>query len=216
MFEVHGFVNELQHKYPPPINNKAHFNINDIRSFENSFGAEFPSDFYDFLQLYGFGSFNDYFYIWNPFVDGGFKHFIKMNEQAKENYNYLERNLSSIGIDCQFINNKLIVLNGNEKYAEFLRTDKIDKYTRSKIIALGNHYPYEFFPKKAGLIYFGRTDDDDFFLRIQDTKTSIVMFSDNYYEFDMGITEFIYGYLTKTIKLPMMNDETNWTFIAYD
>lgn len=223
MFEVHSFINELRHKYPPASNNKVRFGRNDIRSFERVFGAGFPSDFYDFLRVYGHGSFNEYFYIWNPFIDGGIKQFIKENEQAKENYNYLERNILSgnsiavdWAIDCKFTNHELIVLNGDKRYAEFLRTEKIDEYTQSKIIALGNHYPYEFFPNKAGLIYFGRTDDDDFFIRIQDKKTSIVMYSNGYYEFEMGITEFIYGYLTKKIKLPMMNDETDWAFVVYD
>lgn len=217
MFEVHSFVDEIQHKYPPPSNNKIHFDINDIHAFENAFGEEFPSDFYDFLQPYGHGSFGEYFYIWNPFIDDGVQYFIKANKQAKEDYAYLERRLSSTGIDCKFSNGELIVINGDKKYAEFLRVEKIDKYTRSKIIALGDHYPYDFFPEKEGLIYFGRTDDADFFLRVHGKKTSIVMYDDGcYYEFEMGITEFIYRYLTKTIKLPMMDDDADWTFIAYD
>ena len=224
MFEVHSFIDELRHKYPPPVNNKVQFDDNDIRSFEQAFGAEFPSDFYDFLRVYGHGSFDEYFYIWNPFVHGGLQNFIDQNEQAKENYDYLERDLSSDdgaggsdwAIDCKFSGQELIVVNGNSKYAEFLRPEKIDPYTRSKIIALGNHYPYEFFPEKEGLISFGRTDDEDFFIRIRNKKTSIVMYSSGYYEFDMGVTEFIDGYLTKKIKLPMMNEESDWTFVAFD
>lgn len=212
-----SFVDILQNRYQPPSENKVHFGIDDIRTFEETLGVEFPSDFYDFLKVYGHGSFDDYFYIWNPFIKNGIEHFLQQNEQAKENYDYLEKDVfSEGGIDCKFCDNELVVVNGDQKYAEFLRTEKIDKYTRSKMIALGDHYPYAFFPEKEGLIYFGRTDDDDFFLRIKGAKISIVMYCAGYYEFDMGITEFIYGYLTKKIKLPMMNEDTDWTFIAYD
>lgn len=108
------------------------------------------------------------------------------------------------------------MVNGNPQNATFLRTEKIDWYTRSKILAFGDHYPYDFYPNKNGLLCFGRTDDDDFFVRIHGTRTSIVLYSEGYYEFDMGITEFIYGFLTQTIQLPMQNENnTDWHFVPY-
>lgn len=222
MIEAISFVNKIQEKYPAPTNHKVQFDINDIKRFENAFGAELPSDYYEFLQAYGYGSFNDYFYILNPFIENGTEAFIKENEREKESYEFLEQGNSATltngklaYIDCCFSDKELVVVNGNKELAEFLRTEKIDDYTRSKIIALGDHYPYEFFPKEGGLIYFGRTDDDSFFVRINGAKTSVVMYCDGYYEFDMSITEFIYEYLTKTMKLPMMSDENEWSFISY-
>lgn len=223
MLEAISFINEIQKKYPAPLNNKTRFDINDIQLFEKALGVELPSDYYDFLQVYGYGSFDDYFYILNPFIDNGTEIFIENNKQEKENYEYLEQGFwsSSINgkpayVDCKFLDKELIISRGNEALAEFLRTEKIDEHTRSKILALGNHYPYELYPEDGGFVYFGRTDDDSFFVRICGTKTSVVMYSDGYYEFDMSITEFIYEYLTKTMKLPMMNDEDEWSFVSYD
>ena len=220
MIQAHSFVNELQQKYPAPQGNKPQFDEKDIQVFEKELGAELPSDFYEFLRVYGHGSFSDYFYIWNPFAENGRETFIIQNNQAKKNYEYLEEQWNkwdiAMRVDCRFSDDGIVVLNGDIKQVEFLRTECIDGHTRSKILALGNHFPYAFFPEKNGLINFGRTDDDDFFMRIQDKKISIVMYSDDYYEFDMSVTEFMYEYLTKTIKLPMMNDETEWTFISCD
>lgn len=220
MFEACSFVEELQERYPAPKDNKTQFGTNDIQAFEKQLGVELPSDFYDFLRVYGHGSFNEYFYIWNPFTENGMQTFIIQNNQAKKNYEYLENQWNKWDmagyVDCRFSDDDIIILQGDKKYVEFLRTECMDKHTRSKILALGNHFPYKFFPEKNGLINFGRTDDDDFFMRIQDNKVSIVMYSDDYYEFDMSVTEFMYEYLTKTLKLPMMNDETEWTFISYD
>ncbi len=217
MFATRSFINELQRRYPAPQGSKTQFDLKDIREFERKIGAEMPSDFYDFLRVYGYGSFNDYFYVWNPFIENGANVFLAQCNQAKENYEYLEnkQNLSKC-IDCKFSGNELIVLRGNQRYVEFLGVEHIDEYTRSKIVALGDHWPYRIFPKTEGIIYFGKTNDDDFFVRIQGRKTSVIMYGDRYYEFDMGITEFIFGYLTKTIKLPRVIENMEWNFISYE
>lgn len=198
-----------------------HFDEKDIQRFEKELGLELPSDFYDYLKIYGNGSFDEYFYIWCPFWENGTEDFLKYTTQAEENYHFLEKNMldrsPSSHIDCKFCDNEIVVVNGDPKYVEFLRTEKIDIHTRSKILALGDHFPYEFYPLENGLLSFGRTDDDEFFVRVHDNKTSIVLYGDGgYYEFDMGITEFIYEYLTQTIKLPMQNENNvNWQFIPY-
>lgn len=71
MFATRSFINELQRRYPAPQGSKTQFDLKDIREFESKIGAEMPSDFYDFLRVYGYGSFNDYFYVWNPFIENG-------------------------------------------------------------------------------------------------------------------------------------------------
>lgn len=216
MIPTHSFITSLLERYPAPPINTVPFDMDDILSFEKELGTEMPSDYYDFLQAYGFGSFNDYFYIWNPFTENGTEVFIEEQKQIEENYKSLNAiSDSSNRIDCKFSGNELIILNGDERHAKFLRAEKIDEHTRSKILALGNYFPYEFHPRKNGLIYFGRTDDEDFFIHIQEGKISIVMYRDDYFEFDMGITEFIYEYLTASLKLPMGNDETEWNFISF-
>lgn len=217
-----NFLSLICELYPPPENPNTLFSDDDIINFEKALGTELPADYYEFLKMYGFGSFSDYFYINNPFIENGTEIFIAENNQQKENYTFLERNVNEkingklTFVDCRFVNGKLEVVAGNPELAETMRTEKIDDYTRSKIIAFGDHSPYGFYPDEPdGLIFIGHTDDDDFFYRYSDGKYSIVKYDSDYYEFDMTFTEFVYGYLTAKIKLPMMNDDTEWEFIPY-
>lgn len=219
-----SYVKNICKLYSPPEKPNADFDDEDIMAFEKILGVELPADYYEFLKRYGFGSFDEYFYINYPFVENGAEKFILDNNNRKTNYDYLERHFTEpingnlAFVDCKFADGELTVIAGNPKLAVYLRTEKIDEYTRSKIIALGNHYPYIFYPQEGGLICLGYTDDDEFFFRIMGDKTSIVMYSDGgYYEFNMSFTEFVYGYLTQTIKLPMQNeDNTKWEFCVYE
>lgn len=222
MIKSESYVKSLCKRYPPPEKSNTLFSDDDIINFEKALGIELPSDYYEFLKVYGFGSFSDYFYINNPFIENGTEIFIAENNYQKENYAFLECNVSEkingkpTFVDCKFINGHLAVTAGNPELTETMHTEKIDSYTRSRIIAFGNHYPYGFYPDKPdGLIFIGHTDDDDFFYRCSAGKYSIVMYDSDYYEFDMTFTEFVYGYLTTKIKLPMMNDDTDWEFIPY-
>lgn len=219
MFIVRSFVDEIQKKYPAPPECEMHFDENDILRVEKELGLELPSDFYDYLKIYGNGCFDEYFYIWDPFGENGTKGFLECTALAKDTYNDLEKDLMEprpVYVDCKFSNGEVVVLKGDPKYVEFLRTEKIDEHTRSKILAFGDHYPYDFYPQENGLLCFGRTDDHEFFVRIHDRKTSIVMYSYGYYEFDMGITEFIYEFLTATMQLPMQGTNTEWHFVPYE
>ena len=221
MFTAPSYVDQIQQKYPAPPEGALHFDEKDIQRVEQELGLELPSDFYDYLKIYGNGSFDQYFYIWDPFFwENGIDGFLECTVQARETYTGLEKNMiehyPSSYVDCRFSGDEIVVLNGSPKLVEFLRTEQISEHTRSKLLALGDHYPYDFYPQKNGLLCFGRTDDDEFFVRIHDRKTSIVMYSSGYYEFDMGITEFIYEFLTATIQLPMKSDNIEWHFVPYE
>lgn len=217
-----SFIAELCKRYPPPNKPNSDFTDKDIAEFEKALGTELPSDYYEFLKLYGYGSFNDYFYINYPFTENGAEIFISENEERKEDYDFLELDSYNgnggvpLFVDCKFVDGELTVTAGNAELAEFLRAEKIDAYTRSKITALGDHYPYDFYPEDGGLIFIGYTDDEEFFLRFSDGKESIVMYSEGYYEFNMSFSEFVYGYLTQKIKLPMqLEDNSEWEFCVY-
>lgn len=95
MYNTESFVKQLTEKYPPHQGNKTHFDIKNIENFESELGTELPSDFYDFLLAYGSGSFNDYFYVWHPFTEGGADEFFQNNKQAEENYKFLENSLDA-------------------------------------------------------------------------------------------------------------------------
>ncbi len=223
MQESESFIDLICKNYPAPENSNTLFGDDDIRNFEKALGAELPSDYYEFLKVYGFGSFSDYFYISNPFIENGTEIFISENARQKEIYAFLERDVDKTingwitFIDCRFVDGQVEVVAGNPELLETMRTEKIDGYTRSKIIAFGDHFPYAFYPDKSnGLIFIGHTDDEDFFYRYSDGKYSIVMYDCDYYEFDMTFTEFVYNYLTAKIKLPMGNEETEWEFIPFE
>lgn len=221
--EFKSFVKRLTELYPPPENSNTVFGDEDIRNFEKILGTELPSDYYEFLEAYGYGSFDSYFYVNNPFIENGTEIFLSENNEQKEIYAFLERDVNETingqitFVDCKFVNGQPEVVAGNPELAETMRTEVIDGYTRSKIKAFGNHFPYAFYPDKTdGLIFIGHTDDEDFFYRYSDGRYSIVMYDADYYEFDMTFTEFVYNYLTKKIRLPMQNDDTDWKFIHFE
>lgn len=218
MRKSESFLNRLCETYPPPENPNTVFSDEDIEKFEKALGTELPSDYYEFLKTYGYGCFSDYVYINNPFIENGTEIFISDNIEQKEIYAFLERDYSeNDSIDCKFVNGQLKVVAGNPEFVETMRTEKIDDYTRSKIIAFGEHYPYSFYPEEPdGLIFVGHTDEEDFFYRYSDGKHSIVMYDCGYYEFDMTFTEFMYNYLTETIKIPMQSGDTDWEFIPWE
>lgn len=210
------YVEKLLEKYPAPKEIRTDFTNEDIRVFEEQLGIRLPKDYYAFLRAYGQGSFSDYFYIWHPFANAEpAKWFLAETKECAENYAMLEEPFLSDGVDGKFVNGEFVQIRGKAELAEFLRVEKIDAHTRAKILFLGDHYPYDFYPKEGGLLYIGRTDDEDFFLRMDCGKQTIVMYSDGYYEFDMTITEFIYEYLTCAIRIPMGHDEDEWEFVAY-
>ena len=180
---------KLASKYPTPENPNNSFTDADISAFENALGTSLPEDYYAFLREYGDGTFSSYIYINYPFGDNGSEVFMDEQQQRR---------------------------GGNADLLEFMRCENIDSFTRSKIIAFGNHYPYPFYPDEGGLIFIGWTDDSEFFLRKTGDKFTVVMYVDNYYEFDMSFTEFLYCYMTSTIKLPMMwDEEQDWEFEPY-
>lgn len=218
MRQAESFLGRICELYPPPEKVNTVFSESDIKRFENILGTELPSDYYELLKTYGYGSFSDYFYINNPFVENGTEIFISDNAKQKEIYDFLELDYDIYyHVECKFVDGQVKVLSGNPELLETMRIEVIDDYTRSKIIAFGEHYPYTFYPDEPdGLIFLGHTDDLDFFYRCSDGKQSIVVYDEGYYEFDMTFTEFVYNYLTAKIKLPMWNDETEWEFVPYD
>lgn len=210
------YLEKLFTKYPAPKESNIHFTDEDIRSFEEQIGIHLPEDYYAFLRAYGYGSFSDYFYIWHPFAAAHpAEAFLAETRRCAENYAMLEEPFLSDGVDGEFVDGEFVQIRGKAELAEFLRVEEIDAHTRSKILFLGDHYPYDFYPEEGGLLYFGRTDEEEFFLRMDCGKQTIVMYSDGYYEFDMTVTEFIYEYLTCSIRIPMGHEEDGWEFVAY-
>ncbi len=216
------WLNKLIEKYPPPENPNNNFNDEDIAAFEKALGTSLPADYYAFLRTYGFDTFDSYIYINYPFTQNGAEDFIAEHKQREEIYKHLESNFAelpngqSAHIDCRFNNGEPEVTDGNPDLLEFMRCEKIDSFTRSKIIAFGNHFPYPFYPEEGGLLFIGWSDDDEFFLRKTGNTFTVSMYGDYYYEFDMSFTEFLYCYMTMTIKLPMMWDEVQeWEFEPY-
>ena len=79
--------------------------------------------------------------------------------------------------------------------------DCYDDEIRSKLIKCGTGYPYHFYKNGTGLIYWGRTDDCNFFWNYYSDKYSVVAYCDNdFYEFNMSFSEFLFYFLDGEIK----------------
>lgn len=93
MFQTHSFVDQIQQVYTPPKKVNVSFEDKDIEVFETALGIALPSDYYEFLHVYGYGSFDDYFYIWHPFIKHGIEYFIEEQKQIEKNCQMLESHL---------------------------------------------------------------------------------------------------------------------------
>ena len=180
------WLNRLIEKYPTPGNPNNNFSDEDTAAFEKALGTSLPADYYAFLRAYGYGTFSEYIYINYPFGKNGTEIFMEEQQQRSKNYDYLEADydVPTNGIqtflDCRFVDGEPEVTDGNADLLEFMRCEEIDSFTRSKIVAFGNHYPYPFYPEEGGLIFIGWTDDSEFFLRKNGDKFTVVMYDSDY------------------------------------
>ena len=141
MTEQRNFTNEIAKLYPPPEKPSRTFTPEDVSALENALGIEFPSDYIDFLRLYGHGSFENYVYINYPFGENAPENFIAETERRRENYRMLEKTRIEaetfpgdkpiLWVDCIFQGGELAVTGGNPDMAVYLGTEKIDLATTS-------------------------------------------------------------------------------------
>ena len=87
---------------------------------------------------------------------------------------------------------------GGENY---ISLNCYDDEIRLKLMSCGTGYPYHFYKNGTGLIYWGRTDDCNFFWNYYLDGYSVIAYCDNdFYEFNMLFSEFLYYFLDCKMK----------------
>lgn len=196
-FERNNFVEKLIKEFTPPENPR--YTVNDeIRAeAESRLGAKLPEDYYDFINAYGFGSFGTYVKVDNLFQPNGMTDYFnwldtlyEMREEFPENY---------------------------EDYDEMdISFSKFDESIRSKILMCGWGYPYGLYEDGEGLIYWGRTDDLDFYWNFKDGGHTVIAYMDDdcFLEFDMSFSEFLYNFLSG--KMSIFGSFPDLTYKEYE
>ncbi|MDE7293118.1 MAG: hypothetical protein K2N72_01705 [Oscillospiraceae bacterium] len=154
---------------------------------EERIGTNLPGDYYEFINLFGFGSFSNYVKIENFFRPDGVEEYFAETEcnaetmsEMKDMFGYDDDDVNDIPVDC------------------------FDEDIRKRIVSSGYGFPYNFFSKSngCGLIYWGRTDDVDFYWNYTGDSYSIIVYMDDncFYEFNMSFSEFLYNFLHGKMK----------------
>ncbi len=188
--------------------------------FEESLGVHLPDDYYDYINAFGNGSFDDYLRVFNVFISDGInKYFCEagVNEETMTSIKEIW------GMDDLVYE----VEDGRIKYKEKedyhllkINIDDFDENVRKKMTRCGIGLPYDFSKcGNSGLIYWGRTDDVNFFWNYDknNEKFYIVAYEENnaFYEFDMSLTEFMYCLLHGEMER-IVSYDSNWTYVEYE
>lgn len=193
-----NYVEKLSEKYAAPQNPQGTVTDNVKIDFEKELGVALPDDYYDYFNTFGDGSFSEYVRITNPFVSDEYF------EESKENsdiYNDMKkmRKLYTAGDSVASVdeNGEIII---EKEYNDELKGNVFipeNKDIRSKIVRFGFGFPFDFYKNGNGLVYYGHTDDHNFFWNFYDDNYTIVMYgdSDDFYEYDMSFSEFLYYFL---------------------
>ncbi|MBQ8176228.1 MAG: hypothetical protein IJ035_04210 [Oscillospiraceae bacterium] len=207
--EKANFVDKLVQEYNPPQNPKWVVD-NDVKAaVESRLGAELPKDYYDYINAFGYGSFSYYVKVFNFFRTDGVDEYFQEIEDNNEAMNDLKKLRAMYGMNdsAAYVENGEVISvdkgNANKgslsDYDELsnISLDVFDKNTRLKIKKYGVGYPYEFYNDGVGLIYWGRTDDVNFFWNYYENGYTVIAYMENnvFYEFDMSFSEFLYIFL---------------------
>lgn len=215
-----NYVAKLSEKYTPPQNPQGTVTDNVKTDFEKELGTALPDDYYDYFNTFGDGSFSEYVRITNPFVPSGYDEYFEESRENSDIYNDIKKmrkayaagdSVASVGENGEIIIEK-------EYNDEFKRNVFIpdNKDIRSKIVRFGFGFPFDLYKNGNGLVYFGHTDDHNFFWNFCDDNYTIVMYgdSDDFYEYDMSFSEFLYYFLNG--DLAEINLEEPFVFIRND
>lgn len=224
-----NFVDKLVQKYDPPHDPKCVVD-NDVRAaVENRLGAALPEDYYDYINAFGYGSFSNYVKVFNFFRTDGVDEYFSEIEDNKEAIDDLKKLRAMYGMNDSVVyveNGEVVSVdkkNTNKgslsDYDELssISLDIFPEKTQLKIKKYGIGYPYEFYNDGVGLIYWGHTDDVNFFWNYYENGyTVIVYLEDNvFYEFDMSFSEFLYNFLNGEMG-DIANPDNVYTYEEYE
>lgn len=193
-----NYVVKLSEKYAPPQNQQGTVTDNVKTDFEKELGTALPDDYYDYINTFGDGSFSEYVRITYPFVSDEYFEESRENSDIYNDIKKMRKTYAAGDSVASFDENGDIIIE-KEYNDEFKRNVFIpdNKDIRSKIVRFGFGFPFDFYKNGNGLVYFGHTDDHNFFWNFYDDNYTIVMYgdSDDFYEYDMSFSEFVYYFL---------------------
>lgn len=162
----------------------SHMSIN-VNSPEQKL-LQLSKDDIEFLTLYGSGGFNNYMWLLSPLTDT----WSEIVADYSEDYRALK------AAEQEMISEYSLKLDRNNKF-----------YT--DIFTL--HYPYDIGTEENNLLPWGQSDNGTvFFWKINENAScSIVVYDEmtDYYEYNMGITEFMYKLFQNQIEESGMPDD---------
>ncbi len=204
-----NFVDKLVQTYNPPQDPKCVVD-NDVRvTIENRLDATLPEDYYDYINAFGNGSFSSYVKVFNFFRTDGVDEYFQEVEENKGVIDDLKKIRAMYGMNDSVVcveNGEVVSvdkrntnegsLSGFDELSN-ISLDVFNESTQLKIKKYGVGYPYEFYNDGVGLIYWGRTDDVNFYWNYYKNGYTIIVYMENniFYEFDMSFSEFLYNFL---------------------
>lgn len=218
--EKNNFVVKLTEDFTPPSNPKYIVDESLKEKFEKQVGVNLPNDYYDYINAFGYGSFSDYVRISNPFAPEGYDEYfydVEDNRQIYADMMGIRKSYggtNSIAVPTGSGNFKIISESNDElQHFEMLSDNDL---IYKKLVCCGYGFPYDFYENGVGLIYFGRTDDYNFFWNYKNEGYTIVMYcdGDEFYEYDLSFSEFLYDFLNGKLVNSISIDEP-FEYIEY-
>ena len=169
---------------------------------EQRLGKTLPDDYYEFLNSFGHASFGEYLTVTDPFIPDGIEEYFSESDFFKEWY-YDARAMTDTNAKAVKDKNGKMKVSGEPAelltYAGFDENNCNDN-VYSKLLCIGMGYPYDFLNNGSGLVFWGETDDCQFYWNFSGDDYTVVAFCDDlYYEYDMSFSEFLYHYLNGNI-----------------
>lgn len=202
------YVEKLAKEFNAPSDPGCTVDNNIKADVEKRLGVNLPGDYYDYINSFGYGSFSYSVKVANFFRKNGVEEYfqeIDDNREIMDDQRSM-RNAFGLGDSVIYVENGEIVSkdknnteDGSLSDYDELESASIDAFEdeiKDKIIRFGIGFPYDYFDNGRGLLYFGNTDDCNFFWNIDSDKCTVVAYMDvSFCEFDMTFSEFLYHFL---------------------
>ena len=219
-----NYVKKLSSEFKPPRKLLYKTDKNIRTETEEKIGAALPDDYYDFIDKFGYGTFDYYVYVHNFFSEDGADEYFDYAKTCAETMNEEKALRAETFIDTSVymangeISETVTENNDNEEAAEDLDPEILDTLEigcRDKLICYGTGFPYQFLSETGngtGLVYFGYSDDFNFFWNYKENGYTVIMYYDDYYfEYKMSFSEFLYNYIKGNVfPYPYDEDEIEY------
>lgn len=197
-----SYVKELKEEFNKSGTPKYVVDEKVKSDFEQRLGRTLPDDYYDFLNSFGHACFSDYMIVADPFIPNGIEYYFDEYDLMKNSYYDGKSIYDSNAKAVKDENGNLKVLSDSDNVFQNIDFGEIKQNDTvyGKLLCMGFGFPYDFYKNGSGLILWGDNDDCQFYWNFSDNSYTIVAYCDDeYYEYDMTFSEFLYHYLNDNI-----------------